>query len=90
MFCAFEGDARILRVYGTDKAIHPNEPDWAAHLQHFPAIAGSGQGFELDIDLVQTAYGTDVPPNLLSLTEVLPLFHCAHLASRQSDCPWLH
>ena len=33
MFCAFEGDARILRVYGAAKAIHFNEPGWVNFLK---------------------------------------------------------
>ena len=78
MFCAFEGEARILRVYGNAKAIHPSEPDWAALLQHFPTMAGSRQVFELEIDLVQTSCGTGVP--LMQFlaqrgpTELLPFY----------------
>ncbi len=29
MFCAFEGDASILRVYGTAGVTHPHDADWA-------------------------------------------------------------
>jgi Pyridoxamine 5'-phosphate oxidase len=61
MFCAFEGEARILRVYGNAKALHPHDPEWTGLLQHFPAMAGSRQIFELEIDLVQTSCGTGVP-----------------------------
>jgi Pyridoxamine 5'-phosphate oxidase len=61
MFCAFEGDARILRVYGKAKTIHPADTDWNAHIAKFPAMAGSRQIFELEIDLVQTSCGTGVP-----------------------------
>jgi len=78
MFCAFEGDARILRVYGSAKATHSNEPAWTNLLAHFPGMAGSRQIFELDIELVQTSCGTGVP--LLSFTaqrgpsELLPFY----------------
>jgi hypothetical protein len=61
MFCAFEGDARILRVYGKAKTIHPADADWDTHITKFPAMAGSRQIFELEIDLVQTSCGTGVP-----------------------------
>jgi len=78
MFCAFEGKARILRVYGKARAIHPGEPDWAAGLQHFPVMAGSRQVFELEIDLVQTSCGTGVPLMQFSAqrgpTELLPFY----------------
>ncbi|MGH6819891.1 MAG: pyridoxamine 5'-phosphate oxidase family protein [Methylocella sp.] len=39
MFCAFEGEARILRVYGKASVLHPRDKEWAGHLQHFPAMA---------------------------------------------------
>ncbi len=61
MFCAFEGEARILRVYGSARAIYPDDPGWNDFLQNFPAMAGSRQVFELDIELVQTSCGTGVP-----------------------------
>ncbi|MEM9044274.1 MAG: pyridoxamine 5'-phosphate oxidase family protein [Pseudomonadota bacterium] len=61
MFCAFEGDALILRVYGTAKAIHPRDPAWQEHIGLFPEMAGSRTLFELAIDLVQTSCGTGVP-----------------------------
>ena len=61
MFCAFEGDARILRVYGQAKVIHPRDPDWGNLIAHFPKLAGSRQIFDLAIDLVQTSCGTGVP-----------------------------
>ena len=61
MFCAFEGDARILRVYGKARTLHPRDADWNTHITKFPAMAGSRQIFELEIDLVQTSCGTGVP-----------------------------
>ncbi len=61
MFCAFEGDARILRIYGKAKAVHPADGDWALHIAQFPTMAGSRQIFDLEIDLVQTSCGTGVP-----------------------------
>ncbi len=61
MFCAFEGEARILRVYGQARTTQPDQPEWQDLLAMFPAMAGSRQIFELDIDLVQTSCGTGVP-----------------------------
>jgi hypothetical protein len=61
MFCAFEGDALILRVYGQAKVIHPHDPEWNFALADFPDIAGSRQIFDMTIDLVQTSCGTGVP-----------------------------
>lgn len=61
MFCAFDGDPLILRVYGTATVLHPRDPEWEAAAAGFPTFAGSRQIFNLTIDLVQTSCGTGVP-----------------------------
>ncbi len=61
MFCAFEGDARILRVYGQARVIHPRDAAWGEMIGQFPKLAGSRQIFDLEIDLVQTSCGSGVP-----------------------------
>ncbi|MEO0360143.1 MAG: pyridoxamine 5'-phosphate oxidase family protein [Pseudomonadota bacterium] len=61
MFCAFEGPAMILRVYGEAKAVHPRDAEWAALASGFPALAGSRQIFDLSVDMVQNSCGTGVP-----------------------------
>jgi hypothetical protein len=78
MFCAFEGEARIVRVYGSARVIHPADNGWQKATAQFPAMAGSRQIFELDIALVQTSCGTGVP--LMALVkqrgpeELLPFY----------------
>ena len=61
MFCAFEGNAMILRVYGRATVLHPRDAGWAVAVAEFPEMAGSRQVFDLAIDLVQTSCGTGVP-----------------------------
>ena len=61
MFCAFEGPAMILRVYGRARAVHPGDPDWQDLHGAFDAFAGARQVYDLSIDLVQTSCGTGVP-----------------------------
>ena len=61
MFCAFEGDALILRTYGSARTLHPRDGDWPDLVKLFPAMAGSRQIFDMTIDLVQTSCGTGVP-----------------------------
>ncbi|MBB5516669.1 hypothetical protein FHS89_002709 [Rubricella aquisinus] len=61
MFCAFEGDALILRLYGTARTIHPHDADWGEMLTHFPAMAGSRNIFDMTVDQIQTSCGTGVP-----------------------------
>ncbi len=61
MFCAFEGDAMILRVYGQATVLHPRDTEWQGAAADFPELAGSRQIFDLSIDLVQISCGTGVP-----------------------------
>ncbi len=61
MFCAFNANARILRVYGSARTVHPGDREWADLASHFPVMAGQRQIFELDIDLVQLSCGSGVP-----------------------------
>jgi predicted pyridoxine 5'-phosphate oxidase superfamily flavin-nucleotide-binding protein len=61
MFCAFEGDALILRVYGSAKIIHPRDREWEHAVSDFPDLAGSRQIFDVSVESVQTSCGTGVP-----------------------------
>ena len=61
MFCAFGGDARILRVYGTAEVLHSHDEGWAEASAMFPAMEGSRQIFDLTVEAVHTSCGTGVP-----------------------------
>ncbi len=61
MFCAFEGDPKILRLYGHARTIHPRDDDWEGLLSHFPDTAGARQLIEMDVELVHTSCGFGVP-----------------------------
>ena len=61
MFCAFDGEPMILRVYGSASVLHPRDPGWEDAASGFPEYAGSRQIFNLSIELVQTSCGTGVP-----------------------------
>ena len=61
MFCAFDGDALILRVYGAAKTLHPRDAGWAKAAAQFPEMAGTRQIFDMTIEAVQTSCGTGVP-----------------------------
>jgi len=61
MFCAFEGDAMILRVYGTASVIQSEDAVWPEAVATFPQTVGNRQVFDLSIDLVQTSCGSGVP-----------------------------
>lgn len=61
MFCAFDGDALILRVYGAAQVVYPRHDEWDGLYRLFPDYAGARNIFKLDIDLVTTSCGTGVP-----------------------------
>lgn len=61
MFCSFEKNPLILRLYGSAKAYHREEENYKKYITEFPTIAGSRQIIEMDIDMVQTSCGFGVP-----------------------------
>ena len=61
MFCAFNGSALILRLYGSVRAIHVTDPEWSALYALFKPNPAPRQIFDMHVDLVQTSCGTAVP-----------------------------
>jgi len=61
MFMSLEAKPLILRLYGTARAVHLNDPEWGELYAHFNPIAGARQIFDLTVDLVQTSCGMAVP-----------------------------
>jgi hypothetical protein len=44
MFCSFDRQPKILRLYGTGRTVLPEDPDWAGYAVHFAADPGDGDG----------------------------------------------
>ncbi len=61
MFMSLEAKPLILRLYGTARAVHLNDPEWSELYAHFNPLAGARQIFDLTVDLVQTSCGMAVP-----------------------------
>lgn len=61
MFCAFEGNPLILRLYGNAKIYHNRDKEYYEYIGLFPENRGSRQIIEMDVDLVQTSCGFAVP-----------------------------
>jgi len=61
MFCAFEGNPRIVRLYGKAAVYHPRDESWERLIGLFPDIPGSRQILDLHIELVQISCGMGVP-----------------------------
>ena len=61
MFCAFDGEPMILRVYGKAKTIHRQDAEWDKFYSHFPRNNGARNIFLVEVESVQTSCGFAVP-----------------------------
>ena len=61
MWCSFDTRPMILRAYGTARAVHVRDPDWASLNAPFPPHAGARQVFDMTVKMVQTSCGYAVP-----------------------------
>ncbi len=61
MFCAFDGEPMILRLYGRATSHLRGSPDYDERISQFEEVPGARQIIELDVDLVQTSCGMAVP-----------------------------
>ena len=65
MFCAFQGEPRILRLYGRGETLLPGSAGWQALRDRFPEMPGARQIIRVAIERIQTSCGYSVP--LMSL-----------------------
>lgn len=61
MWCSFDADPLILRLYGKGRIVRRQDAAWAELHHHFAALPGERQIIVLDIDAVQTSCGYAVP-----------------------------
>ncbi len=61
MFCSFEKNPMILRLYGHARAVHPGESEWDDLISLCPKLPGLRQALVMDVDLVHTSCGAGVP-----------------------------
>jgi hypothetical protein len=61
MFCAFEGNANILRLYCTARAIQEKDDNWEEYLCNFKVTRAARQIFEVTILNVNNSCGMGVP-----------------------------
>ena len=61
MFCSFDKTARIVRLYGRGRAIHPDDERWSEYLALFPVEPGVRQIMEIDLESAMTSCGYGVP-----------------------------
>ena len=61
MFCAFEGDPIILRLYGKAEIYPYKSEPWKEYIDMFPDIAGGRQLVDVQVEKVQISCGMGVP-----------------------------
>lgn len=61
MFCSFDREPLILRLYGTAREVQPKDPDWDELYSEFPPHISARQIYDMTVDLVQSSCGFGVP-----------------------------
>jgi hypothetical protein len=61
MWCSFDADPLILRVYGSGRAVRRQDAEWGELRRHFAELPGERQLIVLDVESVQTSCGYAVP-----------------------------
>ena len=61
MFCAFEGDANILRLYCEATCIQEKDDNWKDYISEFSTSHAARQVFEVKIKSVNNSCGMGVP-----------------------------
>jgi hypothetical protein len=61
MFCSFDANAEIARIYGRGAVIRPADARWAELIAHFPKISGVRQIMEINVESAMTSCGYGVP-----------------------------
>lgn len=78
MFCNFEQPALILRIYGTGRAVLPQDAEWTQIAEKFTLMPGTRQIFVIDVESVQGSCGWAVPFMTLERErDTLTKFHAA-------------
>ena len=90
MFCSFGRPPKILRLYGTGRAVLPGDPDWAAASAPFPAGSGLGTScadrravIVADLDRIADSCGYAVP--LMELRQERDVLARANERKGQAD-----
>ncbi len=61
MFCSFDRQPLILRLYGTARAIYERDSEWSELIKEFPSYTGARQIFVCELEMTQDSCGYAVP-----------------------------
>ncbi len=84
MFCAFDRPALIYRLYGTARAVLPQDADWAELAAPFTIERGVRQIFEMTVASTQTSCGWAVPEmTLVRERQALRKYHAQEVPAER-------
>ena len=61
MFCSFDANAEIARIYGRGGVVRPSDARWPELIAHFPKLPGVRQVMEISVESAMTSCGYGVP-----------------------------
>jgi len=61
MFCSYDPQPLILRLYGRGEVVLPNSDSWEKRSGHFKILPSTRQLILMNVELVQTSCGYGVP-----------------------------
>ena len=61
MFCSFDSNTEIARIYGRGAVIRPTDERWPELIAHFPKLSGVRQVMEISVESAMTSCGYGVP-----------------------------
>lgn len=61
LFCSFDEESKILRLYGRARSVREGDADWPVWMERFPPVPGARQIVVMDVDSLQTSCGFGVP-----------------------------
>jgi hypothetical protein len=61
MFCAFQGSANILRLYGRGRVVEPHQAEYAELYSQFPAHLGARSIIVIEVSRIADSCGWGVP-----------------------------
>jgi len=61
MFCAFDGEPQILRLFGRGTVVNQASPDWDDLACQFPPYAGTRQIMVIEVEQSQKSCGMGIP-----------------------------
>jgi hypothetical protein len=68
MFCSFDSNAGIARIYGRGAVIQPGDERWPELVVNFPKLPGTRQVMEIRVESAMTSCGYAVP-RMRAMTE---------------------